>query len=146
MGSSFYLIYGTRVKNCMERIKWTSFIVLSTVLALVIQLLIINSVMAQAPNTTLEQNRTKRIVDLEKHTITIVDKITNETISVKNFLPNTSANMTKNETLTANGENATTNEILTPVEPTINGTISPNTENATTTVNLTDKFDTLQGK
>lgn len=85
-------------------------------------------------------------MDLEKHTITIVDKITNETISVKNFLPKTSANMTKNETLTTNGENATTSEILTPVKPTINGTISPNTENATTTVNLTDKFDALQGK
>ena len=162
---SFLLIYGTRVKNCMKRLRWMSFIVLSTALALVIQLLMINSVMAQAPNTSLAYNpNTTRIVDLKNHTITIIDKKTDQPVSVCKFTPIESANMTTNignvttcenltsvkptinETLSTNTENATTNVNLTSVKPTINETFTTNMENATTTVNLTDKFDTLQGK
>jgi hypothetical protein len=155
----------------MERIRWTSFIVLSTVLVLVIQLLIINSVMAQAPNTSLPYDpNTSRIVDWKNHTITVIDKKTDQPVRVCNFTPRESANMTTNntiavsignvtscenltsvkptinETLTTNMENATTTVNLTSVKPTINETLTTNMENATTTVNLTDKFDALQGK
>ena len=160
MGSAFYLIYGTRVKNCMERIRWTSFIVLSTVLALVIQLLIINSVMAQAPNASLAYNpNTTRIMDPENHTITIVDKKTDQPITVCKFTPKEPANMTTNNTGTTTIGNVTSCENLTPVKPAIDETlttdtgnattdetITTNTGNATTNVNLTDKFETLQGK
>ena len=118
MGSAFYLIYGTRVKNCMERIRWTSFIVLSTVLALVMQLLIINSVMAQAPNTSLAYDpNTTRIVDLKNHTITIIDKKTDQPISICKFTPIETANMTTNI------GNVTTCENFTLVKPTINETL-----------------------
>ena len=131
----------------MERIRWTSFIVLSTVLALVIQLLIINSVMAQAPNTSLPYNpNTTRYVDLINHTITIIDPKTNQPVMVCNFTPIEAANMTTNNTLTTNIRNVTTCENLTPVKPTINETLTANTGNATTNINLTDKFETLQGK
>jgi hypothetical protein len=155
----------------MERLNWTSFIVLSTVLALVIQLLITNSVMAQAPNPFLAYNpNTSRIVDMKNHTITIIDKKTDQPISVCKFTPIEAANMTTNntvttnigntttcenltpvkptinETLTVNTKNATTNENLTPVKPTINETLTVNTKNATTNENLTDKFNSLQGK
>jgi hypothetical protein len=125
----------------MERIRWTSFIVLSTVLPLVIQLLIINSVMAQAPNTSLAYNpNTSRIVDLKNHTITIIDRITDQPVSVCKFTPIETANKT------INIGNVTTCENLTPVKPTINETLSTNTENATTNVNLSAKFNDLQGK
>lgn len=126
----------------MERIRWTSFIVLSTVLALAIQLLIINSVMAQAPNTSLAYNpNTSRIVDLKNHTITIVDKKTDQPVSVCKFTP-----IETNNTLTTIIGNVTTCENLTPVNPTINETLTVNTKNATTNESLTDKFETLQGK
>ena len=144
----------------MERVRWTSFIVLSTVLVLVIQLLIINSVMAQAPNTSLAYNpNTTRIVDLKNHTITIIDKKTDQPVRVCNFTPREAANMTTNNTVTVSIGNVTTCENLTPVKPTINETLTTdtgnattnetlttNTGNATTSVNLTDKFNTLQGK
>ncbi|RPI82840.1 MAG: hypothetical protein EHM34_06265 [Nitrosopumilales archaeon] len=150
----------------MERIKWASFIVLSTVLALVIQLVIINSVMAQAPNTSLAYDpNTSRIVDWKNHTITIIDKKTDQPVRVCNFTPREAANMTAvsignvttcenltpvkstiNETLTTNMENATTNINLTSVKPTINETLTTNMENATTNMNLTSKFNDLQGK
>jgi hypothetical protein len=114
---------------------------LSTVLALVIQLLIINSVMAQAPNTSLAYNpNTTRIVDLKNHTITIIDKKTDQPLSVCKFTPIETANMTTNI------GNVTTCENLTPVKPTINETLTVNTKNATTNENITDKFNTLQGK
>mgnify|MGYP003576456822 CR=1 FL=1 len=158
----------------MEGIKWTSFVVLTTLLTLVIQLLIINPVMAQDSNTTLAQNsnNTKLIVDLKNHTITTIDTTTNETISVKKFMPIEVANTTTNESLTTNIENATIDEILTPEMETVNETLTTNqagnattngnltpemetvnetlttneAENATTNINLTDKFDALQGK
>ena len=131
----------------MERIRWTSFIVLSTVLALVIQLLIINSVMAQAPNVSLAYNpNTSRIVDPENHTITIVDKKTDQPITVCKFTPKEAPNMTTNNTGTIYIGNVTTCENLTPVKSTINETLTTNMENATTNINLTDKFDALQGK
>lgn len=131
----------------MERIRWTSFIVLSTVLALVIQLLIINSVMAQAPNTSLAYNpNTSRIVDFKNHTITIIDKKTDQPVGVCKFTPIEAANMTTNNTLTVSIRDVTTCENLTPVKPTINETLTANTGNATTNINLTDKFETLQGK
>jgi hypothetical protein len=150
----------------MERIRLTSFIVLSTVLALVIQLAIINSVMAQAPNTSLAFDpNTNRIVDWKNHTITIIDKKTDQPIRVCNFTPREAANMTAvsignvttcenltpvkptiNETLTTNMGNATSNVNLTSVKPTINETLTTDMGNATSNVNLTDKFETLQGK
>jgi len=137
----------------MERIRWTSFIVLSTVLALVMQLLIINSVMAQAPNTSLAYDpNTTRIVDLKNHTITIIDKKTDQPVSICKFTPIENANMTTNI------GNVTTCENFTLVKPTINETLTntgntttnetltANTGNATPEINLTDKFETLQGK
>jgi hypothetical protein len=132
----------------MDRIKWTSFIVLTTGLVLVIQLLIVNLVMAQAPNKTLPQNpnTTKLIMNLKNHTITVVDTRTNETIGVMNLTPKPGANMTANETLTTNAGNTTTNENLTPENTTINETLTKNTGNATTNVNLTAKFNALQNK
>jgi hypothetical protein len=142
-GLSFLLIYGTRVKKCMERIRWTSFIVLSTVLALVMQLLIINSVIAQAQNTSLAQNQSAtRIVDVNNNTIATIDPKTHQILNVSNFTGNaisgeilTPENATINKTLTMDTGNATTDETLTM-----------DTGNATTEINLTDKFGTLQGK
>ena len=144
----------------MERIRWTSFIMLSTVFALVIQLLIINSVMAQAPNTSLAYNpNTSRIVDPENHTITIVDKKTDQPITVCKFTPKEAPNMTTNNTGTIYIGNVTSCENLTPVKPAIDETITTNTGNATTDetittntgnatteINLTNKFNDLQGK
>ncbi len=130
----------------MERLRWTRFIVLSTVLALVIQLLIINSVMAQAPNTSLAQNNdTIRIVDPKNHTISIIDPKTNQIVSVTNFTPTEAANTTTNDTLTTNAGNATTSEILTPENTATNETLTTNTGNATTNENLTAEFNDLQG-
>ena len=132
----------------MEDIKWTSFIVLTTLLTLVIQLLVINPVMAQDSNTTLAQNRnnTKLVVDLKNQTITTIDTTTNETINVKKFTPIEVANTTTNESLTTNTENATIDETLTPENTTTNETLTSNSENATTSENLTAKFNALQGK
>ena len=131
----------------MEGIRWTSFIVLTTVVALVIQLLIISPVMAQGPNTTSTQNRnnTKLIVDLKNHTITLVNTTTNETISVKNLTPKAAVNTTTDENIITNAINAT-NGNLTPEKTTINDTLTTNTANATTNANLTAKFNALQGK
>jgi hypothetical protein len=131
----------------MEHIRWTCFVVLITVLALMIQLLITNAVMAQDPNTTSSQNpnNTELIVDLKNKTITLVDKITNETIGVKNLVPITAGNMTKNESLTADTANMTTNENLTAENTTINESLTTNAGNSTTSENLTDKFNALQG-
>ena len=71
----------------MKRLNWTSFIMLSSILALVIQFLILNSVIAQAPNPSLAYNpNTSRIVDVKNHTITIIDKKTDQPISVCNSL------------------------------------------------------------
>jgi hypothetical protein len=125
----------------MERLNWTSFIVLSTVLALVIQLLIINSVMAQAPNTSLAYNpNTSRIADPKNHTITVIDKKTNQPVSVCKFTPIEVGNTTMIRNVTAC-------ENLTPLKPTINETLTANTKNTTTTnESVTDKFNALQGK
>jgi hypothetical protein len=107
----------------MQRLNWISFAMFSSVLALVIQLLIINSVMAQAPNPYLAYNpNTSRIVDAKNHTITIIDKKTHQPISVCKFTPIKAENMTTNNTLTTNKANATTCENLTPVKPTTNET------------------------
>jgi hypothetical protein len=113
----------------MEQLRWTSFIVLSTVIAIVMQLTI-NSVIAQAPNTSLAQNNsTLRIVDLKNNTISIIDPNTNQIINVTNFTGS-----------------ATSREILTPEKTTINETLTTNAGNATTNENLTAKFNVLQGK
>ena len=133
---------------------------LSTVLALVIQLLIINSVMAQASNVSLAFNpNTSRIVDWKNHTITVIDKKTDQPVSVCKFTPIEPANITTNNTLTANTGRVTTCENLTPQNATadetltadtdnaiINETLTADTDNATTNINLTDKFEALQGK
>lgn len=78
-----------------------------------VQLVIINSVLAQTPNTSLAQkNETLRIVDSKNGTISIIDPKTDQIISVENFTGNaTSSNFltpektTINETLTANKGN-----------------------------------------
>ena len=103
--------------------------------------------MAQAPNVSLAYNpNTSRIVDPENHTITIVDKKTDQPITVCKFTPKEAPNMTTNNTGTIYIGNVTTCENLTPVKSTINETLTTNMENATTNINLTDKFDALQGK
>lgn len=113
----------------MERLRWTSFIVLSTVLALVMQLLIINPVTAQAPNTSLAQNNnTLRIVDLENKTVSIIDPITDQVVRVENLTEKELSDILKSE------------------KTTINETLTTNAGNGTTNVNLTTKFNTLQGK
>ena len=109
--------------------------------------------MAQAPNTSLAYDpNTTRIVDLKNHTITIIDKKTDQPVSICKFTPIETANMTTNI------GNVTTCENFTLVKPTINETLTntgnattnetltTNTGNATTEINLTDKFETLQGK
>lgn len=89
----------------MKRLTWISFVLLSTVLALLMQLPI-NSVIAQATNTSLAQNNnTLRIVDSNNNTISIIDPNTNQIVNVDN--------------LTAN---ATSGEVLTPENTTINQT------------------------
>jgi len=116
--------------------------------------------MAQAPNTSLAYNpNTSRIVDSKNHTITIIDKKTDQPITVCKFTPIEAENMTTNNNLTTSMRDKITCENLTPVKPTINETLTTNTGNATTnetlttymgnattSVNLTDKFNTLQSK
>jgi hypothetical protein len=110
-------------------------------LALTMQILIGNSVMAQTPNTSLVQNNESiKIVDPKNHTISIIDPKTDQVIRVEKF----TGNATSNESLIT--ENIKTNEIFTPGKPTINGTLTPNTENVTTSVNLTNKFESFKGK
>ena len=136
-----YLIYVWNIKNGMKRLGWTSFIVSSTMLALTVQILIGNSVMAQTPNTSLVQNNESiKIVDPKNHTISIIDPKTDQVIRVEKF----TGNATSNESLIT--ENIKTNEIFTLGKPTINGTLTPNTENVTTSVNLTNKFESFKGK
>ena len=108
----------------MKHIRCTTFVPLTIVLAVVIQLLIINPALAQDTNTTSDQNRnnTKLIVDLKNHTISVVDTTTNETLSIKKFMPKAPVNTTTDESTITDAENATTN------------------------ANLTAKFNALQGK
>jgi len=119
-----------------------------TVLSLVVQVLIINSVMAQSANTTLAQNpnNTRLIVNLKNHTITLVDTRTNETLGVTELKLKPVTNNTTNESLTINPGNTTSSKILSPENTTTNETLVKNTANATTKENLTEKFSSLQGK
>jgi hypothetical protein len=99
--------------------------------------------MAQAPNPSLAYNpNTSRIVNMENHTITIIDKKTHQPISVCKFPPREATNMTTNKTLTTSRANETTCENLTPVKPTANETnkmiIPDKSGNATT--NETNKM------
>jgi hypothetical protein len=97
--------------------------------------------MAQAPNTSLAYNpNTTRIVDFKNQTITIIDKKTDQPVSICKFTPIETANMTTNI------GNVTSCENSTPVKQTINETLTTNTGNATTNVNLTAEFNDLQGK
>lgn len=133
----------------MEHIRCTSFVLFTTVLALVIQLLIINPALAQDTNTTSDQNRnnTRLIVDLKNHTISVVDTTTNETLSVKKYTPKAPVNTTTDQNIITDAENATTNGNLIPENTTINETLTTNnTGNAMTNENLTAKFNALQGK
>jgi hypothetical protein len=84
-------------------------------------------------------------VDLKNHTITIIDKKTDQPVRVCNFTPKESANITTNNTVAVGIGNVTSCENLTPVKPTIND-LTTDTENATSNVNLTAKFNDLQGK
>lgn len=72
------------------------FIGLIVGLALAIPSLIVDSVLAQAQNKTLLENtnNTSVIWNVKDHTITLVNKATNETKSIGNFT-------TDNETITA---------------------------------------------
>jgi hypothetical protein len=78
-------------------------------------------------------NNTKVVVNLKNHTISVVDKTTNETISTRTFAT-TSGNITTNNTLPGNAGNITTNN-----------TLPGNAGNRTTNDNLTAKFKSLQG-
>ena len=101
------------VKSLMILISWT--ILIGLILVFVITLpLTVNLMMAQAQIITLpgDENNTTLILDMDKHTQTLVNATTNETISVENFTLY-KGNMTTNETLTADTRNATTNETLT---------------------------------
>ena len=78
---------------------------------------------------------------MKNHTVTIIDKKTDQPISICKFTPIEAANMTTNNTLTTNIANATTCENLTPVKPTneTNKMIIPsNSGNAT--INETNKM------
>ena len=132
----------------MNQIKSMSFIMIITVLSLVMQLFIINSVMAQSTNTTPPQNRnnTMLIVNLKNHTISLVDTRTNETLGVTELKLKPVTNNTTNESLTINPSNTTSSKILSPENTTTNETLVKNTANATTNENLTEKFSSLQGK
>ena len=56
--------------------------------------------MAQAPNTSLTYDpNTSGIVDVKNHTITIIDKKTDQPVSVCKFTPIQTGNMTTNNTL-----------------------------------------------
>jgi len=148
----------------MARLMWTSLIVVTAMFALVTQLFIISPAMAQDRNTTSAQNRdnTKLIVDLKNNTITLLNTTTNETISVKEYMPEAPLNTTTIENITTNQENAidgtttienittnqenATNGNLTPENTIKNETLTENNKNTTTNVNLTSKFNALQGK
>lgn len=103
--------------------------------SLIILSLMLYSVTAQSPNP----NNTKMIVNLKNHTISVIDKTTNDTIGVRNFtVPQ--GNSTSSETVSINKtlenrQNATTNQ-----------TPATNAHNATTNENLTTRLKTLQGK
>jgi hypothetical protein len=142
--------------SLMIRIKWIILIGLTFSIAITLPP-IINLLMAQAQNITLPQNTndTRLIVSMKNHTITYVNRTTNETIKVENFtlgnattnetLTTNTGNATTNETLTTNTGNTTTNENLTPEKTIINETLT-DTGNATTSENLTSEFNDLQGK
>jgi hypothetical protein len=144
-------------KSLMILIKWIILIGLTLAIAITIPP-IINLMMARAQNITLPQNTndTKLIVSMKNHTLTFVNRTTNETIKVENFtlgnattnetLTTNKGNATTNETLTTNTGNTTTNENLTPENTTIDETLTTNTGNTTTNENLTAKFNDLQGK
>jgi hypothetical protein len=110
---------------------------------------IVNLMIAQAQHINLPQNTndTKLIVSMKNHTLTYVNRTTNETIKVEDF-PLYTANATTNETLTTGTANATTNETLTTgtANATTNETLTTGKANATTNENLTAKFKELQGK
>lgn len=81
----------------MNQIRCRIFIGLTVALALSIPSLIADSVLAQAQNKTFleKTNNTNVIWNVKDHTITLVNKATNETKSIGNFT-------TENETITAN--------------------------------------------
>jgi hypothetical protein len=111
----------------------SSFIGLFSAFALLTPLVISHWAMAQIENTTLPENMNdiRQIIDLKDDTVTLINKTTNETISIRNLSEDT-GNMTTNETLAGDTGNMTTNE-----------TLSPTTGNITTKVNLTEKFREL---
>jgi hypothetical protein len=114
---------------------------------LLITCALVGSVMAQSDNMTSENsNNTQRIVNMKDRTVSLINTTTNETISVKEFMPEAALNTTTNQNIITNASNATTNENLTPENTTTNETLTANTENATNNVNLTAKFNSLQGK
>jgi hypothetical protein len=114
---------------------------------LLITYVLVGSVMAQSDNMTSENsNNTQRIVNMKDRTVSLINTTTNETISVKEFMPEGALNTTRNQNIITNANDTTTNENLTPENTTTNETHTANTENATTNVNLTSKFNALQGK
>jgi hypothetical protein len=109
-------------------------------------LLITGGMTAQAQITTVPVpgNNTKLIFDMKKHTQTLVNATSNETISVENFTVYR-PNMTTNESLTAGTENMTTNESLTAgtENMTTNETLPGSVGNMSSNINLTEKFKEL---
>ena len=97
-------------------------------------------------NNSESRDNTRAIVDLKNHTVTVIDTITNETISVKSYTPKTNANATQSQPPTTNAENATNSGILVPQKTKINDTLTENTQNTTNSINLTKKFESLKGK
>jgi hypothetical protein len=72
----------------MKRIGWTSFIVFSIVLAVVVPLTV-NSVFAQTLDTSLGQNNNAvRIVDANNNTIATIDPKTDQIVNVSNSTGN----------------------------------------------------------
>jgi len=74
-------------------------------------------VTAQGENKTnnVDNNNTRRIINLVNNTITIVDKTTNETISTMPYIANagndTSNSTLNNESFPTNKENSTTDDL-----------------------------------
>jgi hypothetical protein len=117
----------------MTRIPLMVLIELSVAFVLLAPFLITGGMMVKAQITTVPVpgNNTKLIFDMKKHTQTLVNATTNETISVENFTVYR-PNMTTNETLAGSFGNMTTNE-----------TLAGSFGNMTTNDNLTEKFKEL---
>ena len=99
----------------MNSLLATIFLLLSVAFSILITSHISHWVFAQIQNTTLPENTndTRRIINVKNNTITVINTITNETISTMPYVENTGNLSTEN------------------------------TGNLSATVNLTEKFEAL---